>query len=183
MDMKDWLTLAALISGPAFAVGITLWIEGQRRRRDSRLIVLRQLIATRHLPGDPMYSTAINLIPVEFNDDERVMAAYKAYQEVVSVVPPGDADAAARCNQNVGVKQTKLIFAIMQAMKLRASEADIPVEAYAARGMTARDELWLNSLRGTVRIADALELQTRLIAGDAQPQQQLPSGDQEMQND
>jgi hypothetical protein len=177
MDMKDWLTLAALILGPVFAVSVTLWIEGQRRRRDSRLIVLRQLIATRHLPGDPMYSTAINLIPVEFNSDERVMVAYKAYQEAVSaVVPVGDAEAAKRCDQNVGVKQTKLIFAIMQAMKLRASEADIPVEAYAAKGMTARDELWLNSLRGTVRIADALELQTKLIAGgDAQTQQQLPS--------
>lgn len=169
MAMNDWLTLAALILGPVSAVAITLWIEGQRRRRDSRLLVLRGLIATRHLPGDPMYSTAINLIPVEFNDDDRVISAYKAYQEAVSVdVPNDNPDAAARCNKNVGVKQTKLIFAIMQAMKLRASEADIPVEAYAAKGMTDRDNLWLNSLRGTTRIADALELQTRMLAGNVE---------------
>ena len=167
MDMNDWLTVVALILGPVIAVGITLWIEGQRRKRESRLVVLRQLIATRHLPGDPLYSTAVNLIPVEFNDDPRVMAAYKAYQEAVSQVPGDDLEAIAQCNQNVVVKQTKMVFAVMQSMKLRASEADLPAEAYAAKGMIARDQLWLKSLEGTVRIADALELQTRMLTNEA----------------
>lgn len=163
MDTNDWLTLLALILGPVSAVGITLWIEGQRRRRESRLVVLRQLIATRHLPGDPMYSTAINLIPVEFNDDRAVMEAYKAYQAAVSQPPSTEAEAIALTSQKVAVAQTKMIFAVMKAMKLRASEADLPVEAYAAKGMIERDNLWLNSLRGTARIADALELQTKLM--------------------
>ena len=163
MDMKDWLTLIALVLGPVVAVGITLWIEGQRRRRESRLAVLRQLMATRHLPGDPMYSTAINLIPVEFNDDRQVMEAYKAYQAAVSQPASTDPEAIAITNQKVAVSQTKMIFAVMKAMKLRASEADLPVEAYAAKGMIERDNLWLNSLRGTVRIADALELQVKLM--------------------
>ena len=163
MDMKDWLTLIALVLGPVIAVGITLWIEGQRRRHERRLAVLRQLMATRHLPGDPMYSTAINLIPVEFNDDRHVMEAYKAYQTAVSQPPSTEPEAVALTNQKVAVTQTKLIFAVMKAMKLRASEADLPVEAYAAKGMIERDNLWLNSLRGTVRIADALELQTKLM--------------------
>jgi len=174
MDVKDWLTLVALIFGPVIAVGITLWIEGQRRRRESRLAVLRQLMATRHLPGDPMYSTAVNLIPVEFNDDRRVMETYKAYQAAVSQAPGTDPEAIALCNQKVAVAQTKMVFAVMKAMKLRASEADLPVEAYAAKGMIERDNLWLNSLRGTVRIADALELQTRLLgSGQAEAQTQI----------
>lgn len=50
-----------------------------------------------------------------------------------------------------------MIFAIMQALKLQASEADLPVEAYAARGMIDRDTLCLQSLHAQVRIAEALE--------------------------
>jgi hypothetical protein len=73
MHLNDWLTLAAILLGPIVAVAITLWIEGRRRQRDTRMIVLRQLMATRHLPGDPMYSAAVNLIPVEFNDEAEVM--------------------------------------------------------------------------------------------------------------
>jgi hypothetical protein len=164
MALIEWLTIAAILSGPVAAVGITLWIEGRRRRRESRVIVLRQLMATRHLPGDPIYSTAVNLIPVEFNDEPEVMAAYKAYQEAIRQHPPADdANATALAVQVLISKQTKMIFAIMHSLGLRASEADLPVEAYAARAMVERDSLHQDSLRATVRIADTLEAQLRLI--------------------
>lgn len=90
MTLNDWLTLAAIIVGPLVAVGITLWIEARRRERDSRVIVLRQLMVSRHLPGDPLYSAAVNLVPVEFNYDPGVMAAYKEYQEAIRQVPGAD---------------------------------------------------------------------------------------------
>lgn len=161
----DWLTLAALILGPVSAVAITLWIEGGRRKREGRLLVLRQLMATRHLPSDPMYSVAINLIPVEFNDEPGVMAAHKAYHEALrEKVGESESEQAAGLQFLVS-KQTKMIYAIMQSLGLKASEADLPIEAYAARGMTERDALYLRSLEGTVRIAAALEAQTKLIAG------------------
>jgi hypothetical protein len=170
MHLNDWLTVLAILLGPIVAVGITLWIEGERRKRESRVIVLRQLMATRHLAGDPMYSTAVNLIPIEFNDEPGVMAAYKAYQDAVAQVPGDDPEAIERCARRTVVKQTKMIFAIMQALKLRASEADIPSEAYAAKGMIARDNLFLRSLEGTVRIADALERQANALESAAKSQ-------------
>lgn len=46
-----------------------------------------------------------------------------------------------------------MLFAVTQSMKLPASEADLPVEEYAAKGTIERENLWLNSLRGTIRIA------------------------------
>lgn len=164
MTTNDWLTLLAIVVGPLVAVGITLWVEGTRRRRDSRVIVLRQLMATRHLPSDPMYSTAVNLIPVEFNDEPEVMSAYKAYQEAIRVRVSDDENENAQAIQVLVSKQTKMIYAIMRSLGLRASEADLPVEAYAARAMTERDALYLASLQGTVRIADALEEQTRMLS-------------------
>jgi hypothetical protein len=168
MDTAASLTLLAIVTGPIAAVAISLWIEGRRRRRETRLSVLRQLIITRHLPGDPNYSAAINLVPVEFNDDPAVIAEYKAYQEAIRQVPGSDPEAIARCDQRLAITQTKLIFAIMRSLKLKASEADLPAEAYAARGFIQRDNLYLQSLHGTVRIADALEAQVRLSFGDGQ---------------
>ena len=163
MDLNAWLTLLAVFISPIVAVLISIWVESRRRKRDGRLLILRQLMATRHLPSDPLYSQAVNLVPIEFNDEPRVMAAYKAYQEAVQQEPGEDAKAIARSSQNTVVKQTKMIFAMMQALKLKASEADLPVEAYAAQGMINRDALWLNSLHGTIRIANALEAQVRML--------------------
>jgi hypothetical protein len=158
MENSVWLEVAALILGPVSAVAITLWIEGERRQRESRLTVLRLLMATRHLPADPSYSTAVNLVPVEFNDEAAVMTAYKEYQEAIRQRPdPNDQEAVRLCEQIMGTKQTKMIYAIMRALKLKASEADLPVEAYAAKGFIERDNLYLASLHAQLRIATALE--------------------------
>lgn len=170
MALNDWLTLLAIVVGPIVAVGITLWVEGRRRRRDSRTTVLRQLMATRHLPADPLYSTAVNLVPVEFNDEPEVMAAYKAYLEALRRAVPEDPDELSRSLQFLVSKQTKMIYAIMRSLGLRASEADLPVEAYAARGMTERDALYIQSLHGTVRIANALEAQLQVLQAAAEAQ-------------
>jgi hypothetical protein len=163
MTLNEWLTLGGIVAGPIIAVMITLWIEGRRRKRESRVIVLRQLIATRHLPADPSYSTAVNLIPVEFNAEPEVMAAYKSYQEAIRQRAPDDPTDMLSAAQFLVAKQTKMIYAIMRSLGLRASEADLPIEAYAARAFIERDNLYLESLRGTVRIADALEAQTELV--------------------
>lgn len=79
MTLNEILTLVGVVASPVVAVGITLWIEGRRRDRDGKMIVVRALLATRHLPGDSNYSTAINLIPAEFHNKATVMAAYKEY--------------------------------------------------------------------------------------------------------
>jgi len=157
MDTTAWLTLLAILLGPIVAVAVSLWVEGRRRRREARLMVLRQLIVTRHLASDPNYSAAINLVPVEFNDEPAVITEYKAYQEAIRQVPGEDPQAIALCDQRVSITQTKLIFAIMRSLNLKASEADLPAEAYAARGMLQRDLLYLRSLEAQIRTADALE--------------------------
>lgn len=130
--MSDWVTLLAIFLGPIFAVGITLWIEGRRKKRDARTTILRQLMVTRHLPADPNYSAAVNLVPIEFNDEPQVLAAYKAYQEAIRQPATDNADIIAQHNQLVGARQTKMIFSNMRALGVKGSEADLPIEAYAA---------------------------------------------------
>jgi hypothetical protein len=48
---------------------------------------MRMLLSTRHMPADPLYSTAINLIPADFNDQIEVMDAWRKYHSVVRERP------------------------------------------------------------------------------------------------
>lgn len=157
MDLNAWLTLAGVVLSPIVAVAITLWIEGRRRDRDGKMVVVRLLIATSHLPSDPNYSTAINLLRVEFANNATVMRAFKEYQQVIRREKPVTEVGVARLNEEVRAVQIKLVSATMAAVGMKASEADLAIEGYIADGAVERDNLYLDSLRAQGRIAAALE--------------------------
>ncbi|UVI39250.1 DUF6680 family protein [Qipengyuania spongiae] len=157
MELNDWLTLLAIVLGPIIAVVITLAFQKHREDRERKLVVVRMLMATRHLPGDPNYSTAINLIPVEFHGKPAVMEAFKEYKRATGQDRPLLPDGNHRVNQEVATAQTKLISALLQTLGMSVSEADLAVQAYAADGMVQRDLLFLRSLDAQIRTADALE--------------------------
>lgn len=161
MDTAAWLTLLAIVIGPLTAVAITLIIEGRRKARETQLHVLRMLISTRHLPSDPTYATAINLVPVEFNAEPQVMAAWHSYIESVRY-QPAEADMASH-DAVLRTRQTMLIFRAMQALGFKLSESDIQISAYASQGQIWRDNLYLDYLAATREIAEALKRQTHLL--------------------
>ena len=165
METSAWLTLLAIVVGPVIAVVITLIVEGRRKSRETQLHVLRMLISTRHLPSDPTYSTAINLVPVEFNRHTTVMDAWNLYIEAVRF-QPGDGDQTTH-DRLLTARQTTLIFRIMQALGFSLSESDIQISAYASRGQIWRDNLYLDYLAATREIAEALKHQTRLLEGSS----------------
>lgn len=164
MELNDWLTLAAIVIGPVIAVAVTLWVEKRRRRAESKMTVARLFMATRHLPGDANYSTAINLIPVEFHDCPSVMAAFKEYHRQIRGAMPENEQAREIQLRELTSAQTKLLSAILQSMGMKVSEADLALEAYAARGMIERDNLYLDSLAAQGRIARALEASIEPVA-------------------
>jgi len=162
MTIVEMLTLIALILGPVSAVAISLWIDGRRKRRDQRLIIVRALLTTRHIVGDPTYSAAINLIPVEFSDNWAVMDAYRAYIEAVRFQPSPDNQEAAVA-QTVA-KQTRLIFEVTKAMGFRIAETDLQTTAYAADGWIRREMVRIDSEKAMRDIASILAIQTKLLA-------------------
>lgn len=152
VTLKDAITLIIV---PIIAVLTTLIYQGWQQQRDRRMQVLRMLLATRHLPADGNWNAAINLIPVEFNGDGKVMKAWRDYIEQVRFKPaPENADAHMK---QVVTKQTKLITAVMTTMRLKHSEADIQADAYASEGFVNRDNLWLDSLRAHREGAEAMK--------------------------
>lgn len=157
MDAEAALTLLAIIVGPVAAVLITLFHQQRREQRERRLQIVRMLMATRHLPSDPNYSLAINLIPVEFHGDKGVLEAFKAYSKEIRKEPRRDEHGVELDNLELRTAQIKLVSAVLRSIGIAASEADLAIEAYASRGMMARDELWLRSLDAQIRTANALE--------------------------
>ena len=157
----EWLTLLGIVIGPILAVLISLWLEARRRDRDQKLIILRLLLTTRHLVGDPNYSAAINLIPVEFAGDNAVQLAYREFLEAAH------ADVTDETRQKVAertaIKQTKLIYAVAKSMKFNIAETDIQTTAYAADGWITRDNMAMDSQKAMRDIATILHLQARLM--------------------
>ena len=164
MTTNEIITVAALLAGPILAVVVQISAEHRKQLKDAQTTTFRMLVGTRHLPSDPAYSTAINMIPIDFNRVANVMAAYSAYIKEISFVPNDE-------NRNLQserilTNQTKLIFAIAQHLRYDIPETDIQTTAYAAGGFIARDNLMIDGWRAWQRIADALEAQTRALFSD-----------------
>ena len=83
LKIYEWLTLVAIVVGPMLAVAVTIWSADRNKVKEQRLQVLRMLIATHHLPSDPGYQVAINLIPVEFRGCPAVLSAHREFIDSV----------------------------------------------------------------------------------------------------
>jgi hypothetical protein len=159
LKLYEFLTLAAIVIGPVVAVSLQLFSERRRRKLEQQTQTMRMLVSTRHLAGDPNYTTAINMIPVDFNRNRKIMAAWQAYIEAIRYEPsPGNEEAHYKTTI---AKQTHLIFLIMQYLGYKLAETDIQTTAYAAGGFVERDKLMIGGWLAWPRIADALEAQNR----------------------
>ena len=77
MEMKDFITILAIIIGPIVAVCITLWWQQRKEKRDAQLRLFTTLMAHRKaMPLTPEWVTALNLIDVVFADNPRVVALW-----------------------------------------------------------------------------------------------------------
>ncbi len=171
MTTNEWLTLAAIVLGPILAVGVTLWIEERRQTRGRQLHIVRMLLMTRHMPADPQYNAAINLIPIEFNDQEKVMDAWRTYHERVRQTP--SPEQVADHQKRVSAAQSGMIFQVMRSAGLtNLSEGDIQTQAYVSQGFVDRDTVYVESLRALPAIAATMEKQRELTQRivDALPQ-------------
>jgi hypothetical protein len=160
MRLQDWLTLLAIVVGPLVAVLITFVMEGRRRTMSNRLRIVRMLLATRHLPAHPDYNAAVNLIPAEFNDQPKVMEAWRRYLDLVREYP--SVEHQPDHQKRVDAAQSKLILEGMLSAGLDLSEGDIQTLAYASKGFVDRDMIYIKSLQAMTEIAEALKKQNKL---------------------
>ena len=74
MEVKDFISITAILLGPVTAVSITLWWQMRKEKRDAKMRLFITLMSHRKaMPLSPEWVTALNLIDVIFADHERVV--------------------------------------------------------------------------------------------------------------
>jgi hypothetical protein len=71
VSLSDSLTVLAIVIGPIAAVAITRWLNDRRDQRNRRMDIFRTLMRTRRSPMSPDHVGALNLIEIEFSNDEQ----------------------------------------------------------------------------------------------------------------
>ena len=71
-------TIFATILGPIFAVFMTRWVDARRERYRRRLDLFRMLMRSRRNPLSTDFVGGLNLIEVEYYDDDEVLKAWRA---------------------------------------------------------------------------------------------------------
>ena len=82
--MLPLLTIAAIVIGPIAALIIQGIIEKRREQRNRKLVIFKELMATRAARLSPRYVDALNAIGVEFSEgggagDKRVLDTWRLY--------------------------------------------------------------------------------------------------------
>jgi hypothetical protein len=88
MDLKDYFTIIAAVTGPVLAVGLSYWYGNRAMKYQSRLRVLNILISQPQRP--PLrteFVDALNCVEVEFYKDRRVIDSYKRYKDLLFAKP------------------------------------------------------------------------------------------------
>lgn len=145
----------AAFVGPVVAVGITLWLQGRDRSRDRKELLLRQMVATRLNPADPVFNVAIALIPVEFRHEQTVLTAHKDFlagagRTAERPTPLQDAE--------MGRLQEALILAMLEVLGFKTANArDVVRNPYSSVASANLAKVQQEALLAVPRLADAVE--------------------------
>jgi hypothetical protein len=163
-----WITVVALIVGPLLAVALTLWREERRELRDRKMSVMRQLLVVKEHPKDPAFSSAINLIPIEFAKCDDVMTALEAFTH-----------AAAGKKMTDDIKNELLAAMMIELGFGRRAAKQTSRVAYVAQGLASQRELNEQVAQSLIslatsgrRSADASEAMAKRLL-DGQPMKTL----------
>jgi hypothetical protein len=77
------MEIVAILLSPVIAVGVTLWYQARKERRDTKRWLFSTLIATRHSPLTDESVRALNMIDVVFSSSQRVRQLWREYYDML----------------------------------------------------------------------------------------------------
>lgn len=79
------ISILAILLSPVIAVGVTLWSQRRKDRRDGKLWILNTLMQTRHHgPASDEKVRALNMIDVVFRKSPKVRGLWHEYFDMVN---------------------------------------------------------------------------------------------------
>lgn len=93
ISLESWLTIIAIIIGPISAVQIQKIIEKKSLVKERKLNVYRDLMSTRATTLDHKHVSALNLVPLEFDQksDKKIINAWNSYIDQLNSFPKEEA--------------------------------------------------------------------------------------------
>ena len=83
----EWLTIAAIILGPILAVQAQKWIERKSTRKERRLALFKALMSTRATRLSPLHVEALNMIDIEYYDNQKIVDAWHLLSDLFDNYP------------------------------------------------------------------------------------------------
>jgi hypothetical protein len=138
MDLKDSLLTAATFMGPITSTFIAVYYthaeDKDRLKTDRKLEVFRNLIKTRAFPLHPDFVMSLNLVQVDFADDDKVMSCWKGYIDHLYKSVPSDGNDAQRFNDEKSLLFGKLIVSIAASLGIPLSSEEVKHFGYMPTG-------------------------------------------------
>jgi len=141
LDTRDWLVIAATITGPILAVQAQKWVERLREGRNRKLWVFQQLMATRAARLSAEHVQALNMIDLAFygsyffgihrrsKTEQLVIDAWREYHDHLGT--KFDNAAAAVWNTRADELFTNLLFAIAKDVHYKFDRVQLKKGVYS----------------------------------------------------
>jgi hypothetical protein len=130
VETKDTLTILAIIVGPILAVLITRYVDEVGATKARKLDIFRTLMRTRKMPIHFDHVAALNMVEIDFFQDEKVIKSWKEYLTNLST---HDFD-----------KREKLLTALLSEiarnLKIKIQQLDILEGNYIPQGWVDDDQ-------------------------------------------
>jgi hypothetical protein len=148
MEIKDIVTIIALILGPVIAVAITLWSQKRSEKRNAKQQLFTRLMAHRRAGPIREWVNALNIIDVVYAGDTRVVQLWHQLYDILSARPFNE--------QTFGHKYIDLLSAMVSSLGYRSlTQTDIDkfyapqsLGDQAVRELETQTE-WLRVLKAT----------------------------------
>ena len=134
-------TIIAVLIGPVFAVIVTRFIDEERAHRSRKLEIFRALMKTRNMKVHIEHVWSLNLVEIEFIDDDQVIMAWKEYLRRLGEKLPHFED---RNEFENAVKRrdahlSRLLSEIAKVLKMKVEQLDIFEGNYLPQGWVDDD--------------------------------------------
>lgn len=138
MDLNLVLGIAIVIAtfaGPVFAVLVTRYLDDGRRIRDRRLVIFRNLMATRRTALSPEKVSALNMVEIEFYGIQSVQDAHREVMAHINTPPPQPVG----WNDRHRTLVTRLVSEMAKVLGYKVQQLDLLEGGYYPQGLVDLD--------------------------------------------
>ena len=129
----EWLTVAALFFGPIAAVRVTRKIDQRREIERRKWEIFRNLMCFRRHPLSRGFVSSLNLIEVEFHDNDDVLKAWKDLFKHFDRNPPNNEDLQREIEEGDKLRAL-LLKKVAESLNINLDSLDMFKSGYSPQG-------------------------------------------------